>query len=286
MTKWRGLRTGTITDQIEQGHPMKPTMRTAKQWILRAFVLAIVASTTSTTYAQLQKVTYNLENVMLLPDISDPGAPAQPMTGAFEWTYQLGDFENGVGQFTEMNMPWYGNDYNSLIINIDLTSIEFTLPGNFHDRGVDVTLFLLDPLSPNQPATIDTINSIFEIQQGPTHQGHAISGAVVPVLEMQIGIIGTCPVSLQISINNVTPNGKVALLYGFDQGSFVIPNGFPCAGVTLGLQNQVTLGATLQADANGDAMISTSVPASACGNVYLQALDLANCGISGVALLQ
>ncbi len=265
---------------------MKPTMRTAKQWILRAFVLAIVASTTSTTYAQLQKVTYNLENVMLLPDISDPGAPAQPMTGAFEWTYQLGDFENGVGQFTEMNMPWYGNDYNSLIINIDLTSIEFTLPGNFHDRGVDVTLFLLDPLSPNQPATIDTVNSIFEIQQGPTHQGHAISGAVVPVLEMQIGIIGTCPVSLQISINNVTPNGKVALLYGFDQGSFVIPNGFPCAGVTLGLQNQVTLGATLLADANGDAMISTSVPASACGNVYLQALDLTNCGTSGVALLQ
>ena len=261
-------------------------MKTPKQWMVRTVVLAIAAGTTSIAFAQQQTVTYNLENVMLLPDISDPGAPAQLMTGSFDWTYQLGDFENGTGQFTEMNMPWYGNDYNSLIINIDLTSIEFTLPGNFHDRGVDVTLFLLDPLSPNQPATIDTVNSIFEIQQGPTYQGHVISGAVVPVLEMQIGIIGTCPVSIQIDINNVTPNGTVALLYGFEQGSFVIPNGFPCAGVSLGLQNQVTLGATLQADANGDAMISTSVPASACGNIFLQALDLSNCGTSGVVLLK
>ena len=54
------------------------------------------------------------------------------------------------------------------------------MPGSYHDLGVDVTLFLLEPLSPDAPAAIDTARSAFEIQQGVVHQGHVVSGVVAP----------------------------------------------------------------------------------------------------------
>ena len=159
---------------------MKRLLPVTDQWLARAIVcvcLGLMAA--SPAVAQTLTRVYTLDNVWLLPDISHPGYPPQQMTGSFEWTYQQGDFENGSGQFIDLDMPWYGQDYNALNINVDLTSIEFTLPGNFHDRGVDLTLFLLEPFSPSQPATIDTTRSIFDIQQGPTYKGHAISGSVL-----------------------------------------------------------------------------------------------------------
>lgn len=54
------------------------------------------------------------------------------------------------------DIPRYGTDISGLVITIDLTSIEFTLAGNFHSQEVDINLSLLSPLSINQPSSIDT----------------------------------------------------------------------------------------------------------------------------------
>jgi hypothetical protein len=134
----------------------------------------------SPAVAQTLTRVYTLENVWLLPDISHPGSPPQQMTGSFEWTYQQGDFENGSGQFTEMYIPWWGSDISELVFTIDLTSIEITLGTSYHDLGVDITLHLLEPLSMDQPATIDTVRSQFQIEVGVIHKGHVTNGSVVP----------------------------------------------------------------------------------------------------------
>ena len=108
---------------------------------------ACLASTSSAALAQTTTATYTLDNVWLLPDITRPWEPAQQMTGRFEWAYQEGDFENGSGTFTELSIPWFDPGIGELNFNVDLGSIEITFPGNFHDLGVDISLFLFDLLS-------------------------------------------------------------------------------------------------------------------------------------------
>jgi hypothetical protein len=130
--------------------------------------------------AQTLTQTYVLDDIWLLPDITRPWESAQPLTGSFEWTYEAGDFENGSGRFIDLWIPWYDPGLEALNINVDLTSIEVTLPGSFHDLGVDLTVFLLEPLSPDRPAAVDTDRSAFEIQQGIIYQGHVVSGSIVP----------------------------------------------------------------------------------------------------------
>ncbi len=130
--------------------------------------------------AEISIVTYVLEDVWLLPDISHPWEDARQMTGTFEWTYEVGDFENGLGEFVELSLPWWGEDLPPLDWTIEQSSIEITMQGSYHDLGVDVTLFLLDPLTPDQASTIDTVESKFEIQVGVVWQGHVVSGSIVP----------------------------------------------------------------------------------------------------------
>jgi len=43
------------------------------------------------------EVNYTLENVIL--------DDSTQMTGTFSWTFDIGDFENGVGQFTSLDIP-------------------------------------------------------------------------------------------------------------------------------------------------------------------------------------
>ena len=51
-------------------------------------------------------------------------------------------------------------------LTIETSALEITMPGKYHDYGVDVTLRLLEPLTPESPSTIDTVLSAFEIQVG------------------------------------------------------------------------------------------------------------------------
>jgi hypothetical protein len=159
---------------------MKYVPKAAIHRNLRVAIFACLACVSTAALAETVVVTYFLDDVWLLPEISHPWEDAQRMTGTFQWTYEEGDFENGSGQFIELYIPWYGTDHEALNINIDVTSTEFTLPGNFHDLGLDLTLFLIGSLLPDQPAPIDTTRSMFDIQRGISHKGHVASGRVVP----------------------------------------------------------------------------------------------------------
>ena len=154
---------------------------TATSWILRGLALACIVSIAPILLAQTSTVAFDLDDVWLLPDITRPWESAQQMTGSFEWAYEQGDFENGSGQFLELYTPWYNPGIDELNITVESASIEFSLRGNYHDLGLDLSLFVLEPLSANQPAAIDTDRSQFEIQQGSIWQGHIISGSAVPI---------------------------------------------------------------------------------------------------------
>lgn len=142
----------------------------------RAAVISILVS--SSASAGTEVVRYRLDNVWLDPDISGFSGPRQ-MTGSFEWTYQTGDFENGSGDFIEIGLPWGAFSISQLGFNIENTAIEITLNGNFHDLGVDISLFLIEPLSQGAGSEIDLVRSAFQIEQGVSYQGHVISGSVV-----------------------------------------------------------------------------------------------------------
>ncbi len=147
--------------------------------LLLLSVLAMIP--TGAVHAQMTVATYILEDVWLVPDVTHPFYDARQMTGTFEWTYVEGDFENGTGVFTDVYIPWYWGDLASLNITIDSTSLEFTFNGNWHGHGLDVTLFLIDPLSPDQPSAIDLVRSKFQVEIGIIYQGHMVSGSIVPI---------------------------------------------------------------------------------------------------------
>lgn len=142
--------------------------RSIGAWMM--FGLVIVAS--SGLHAEV--VNYTLENVIL-----DDGN-AQ-MFGDFTWTYDVGDFENGVGQFTFLDIPFTAHDHTDLDWAFDIgNSIEITLAGSVHDDGVDITLFLTQPLTPTTGTTIDLDQSRYEIGGNGFHTGLFVSGSVVP----------------------------------------------------------------------------------------------------------
>ncbi|MBU2501278.1 T9SS type A sorting domain-containing protein [bacterium] len=120
-------------------------------------------------------VQYTLENVIL----DDGGAL---MSGAFTWTYAPGDFENGTGEFTSLDIPYTTHDHTDLLAVFDVGgSIEITLEGSVHDDGVDITLFLLEPLTPTTGSDLDLARSAYEIGGNGFHTGSFLSGRVAPV---------------------------------------------------------------------------------------------------------
>ena len=167
---------------------MNKTFVPARLWIVRVALFSWLAAIMSVGSAQAAPVTvtYVLDNAWLEPydNYTDNpyGYAPQQMTGSFEWTYEEGDFENGSGQFNDdLVIPWYDSaTYGAPNTNIGINSIEFTFPGNYHDLGLDLTLFLLDPLSLDLPAFINTTRSEFDIQDGLSTKGHVMSGSILP----------------------------------------------------------------------------------------------------------
>lgn len=194
---------------------MKKLYNKQQSRFVGAVFFALLVCLGSTVSAQTTTVTYDLDNVWLLPDLSHPWEGEQQMTGSFQWTYLPGDFENGSGQMIDLYVPWYGTDFQALEIIFDLTSLEFVLPGSYHDLGLDLTLFLLQPLSTDQPVVIDTDRSIFEIQQGISRRGHVISGSIVPRTGLTVSAALTClpasgtvPFTMQmtVTLDNLYPD--------------------------------------------------------------------------------
>ncbi len=154
------------------------TFRNTPPRLLLSLVAAgTMVSLAQVGHAQTQTITYELQNVWLDPDNGNP----RQMTGTFTWTYDVGDFENGAGAFTELYIPWGGYGIDDLNITIEQSSLETSLIGNWHDRGCDVSLKFVEPLSTDQPSDIDLVLSSFDIQYGVSYQGQPISGSVVPV---------------------------------------------------------------------------------------------------------
>ena len=132
-----------------------------------------------TSYA-LSGVTLTANTVNGSPAFGTP--PSAVMTGQFDWQYTLGDFANGTGTFTSLVVPWTYHNMGSLVLAIDNTSLNGTLPGNIHSDGVDFTIALSSVLSsPTQGSGINYATSTFDIwgSNGSEYVGHVTSGSIV-----------------------------------------------------------------------------------------------------------
>lgn len=139
-------------------------------------------------FAHAEVATYSMNNI-----IFDSGST---MTGDFSWTYDVGDFENGVGHFSSLEIPYTTHNHTDLNITFDIGgSIEFTLPGNLHDDGVDITLFLVQPLTPDSGSSIDLARSRYDIGGNGFHAGNFLAGNIAPAALSGIGGQPTSPMS-------------------------------------------------------------------------------------------
>ena len=69
-------------------------MRTAKNI---CFLVTLGFIFMTSYYAQAATVSYTLDNVVLLD--------GQQITGTFDWTFDICDFEDGNGVFTALEIP-------------------------------------------------------------------------------------------------------------------------------------------------------------------------------------
>lgn len=96
-----------------------------------------------------------------------------------------------------------------------------------------------------------------------------------------LSIDNACPASGPATLTATGGSGgAVGFVYSNGTGSFTIPGGFTCAGTVLGLAGPPTLGGS----ASGDPAVLNVpfAPSSACGNVFVQAIDTATCETSNV----
>jgi hypothetical protein len=109
------------------------------------------------------------------------------MTGAFDWTYTIGDFEGGNGVFTALEIPWRPDgrvpplEQEGMVFTIETNQIEISLDGNFHDYGLDISLKFVQPLSPTQSSLIDLNTSFYECCGNGFKDQAFSSGSVSPV---------------------------------------------------------------------------------------------------------
>ena len=99
---------------------------------------------------------------------------------------------------------------------------------------------------------------------------------------LSLAVTGACP-SVTFTVSGATPFGGIALLTGTSASSFTVAGG-PCAGITLGV-SPPTLRTVLGADASGGLSLSITLPAGACGAMFLQAVDVSSCSPSNVEAL-
>lgn len=101
-----------------------------------------------------------------------------------------------------------------------------------------------------------------------------------------LSVASSCPDAGPATMQTINGSGgDVAFVYSMNgSGGFIIPDGNPCAGISLDLAGPVVLGGI----ASGDPAILDipNVPGNACGGVTLQALDLSTCETSNVVVFE
>ncbi|MBL1216832.1 MAG: VCBS repeat-containing protein [Planctomycetes bacterium] len=105
-------------------------------------------------------------------------------------------------------------------------------------------------------------------------------------LDLSFQINGSCPGRMTFEVHGAASGGTVAFLYALETGEARIPSGYPCAVTLLGLREGYRLAHVATADASGIASFSTQVPLKACGQAYIQALDVETCRTTLVLKVQ
>ena len=96
-----------------------------------------------------------------------------------------------------------------------------------------------------------------------------------------VELTGTCPGQINVTITGATPYGPIAAATSPNPGGFVLPFG-PCMGTATGLSGAgVVPAAPAVADGAGNAYLTPTVPAAACGRLG-QVMDIATCAPSNV----
>ncbi|MAW59471.1 MAG: hypothetical protein CMJ94_01405 [Planctomycetes bacterium] len=102
---------------------------------------------------------------------------------------------------------------------------------------------------------------------------------------LQLSASGSCPGPMTFTVNGGAPGDPCKFGYAFGTGSYVIPGG-PCGGTVTGLDATATpLPGTYFFDGAGQVNQTFFVPPAACGAVYVQAINLADCCTSNVIAL-
>ncbi|TAH34431.1 MAG: hypothetical protein EYC70_15940 [Planctomycetota bacterium] len=103
---------------------------------------------------------------------------------------------------------------------------------------------------------------------------------------MRLMVLGPCPGTLRAALTGASPRDRIAFLYSVgSSGPFTIPSG-PCAGTQVELGASVALGVMSNVGELGNARsVYFPVPAGACGQLRIQALNLTTCEISNVVLI-
>lgn len=111
------------------------TTRDACRWMTCGLISVPAFNTHAMT------VVYTLDNIVL--------GDGEQITGSFDWTFSLGDFEGGSGDFTELEIPHtiYSLGDGNLALDIQTKAIEISGDGNFHDVGLDITIVFAQPLT-------------------------------------------------------------------------------------------------------------------------------------------
>jgi hypothetical protein len=168
-----GFRIRIDFDSVESYNRLMGNVKNMRVWMI--FSLCILA----TASGQAATVIYTFENVVL--------ADGEQITGTFYWTYSDGDFEDGNGVFTALEIPWRPGgtapplEQEGMVLTIENNQIEISLDGNFHDYGLDISLKFEQSLSPSQSSLIDLNASLYDCCGNGFKKQPFQSGSVSPI---------------------------------------------------------------------------------------------------------
>ena len=227
-----------VSEAMKKNHK---SLRTRNRLGFAAVWLTFIMSAGA---VQAETVSYILEDVFLVDGTQ--------MTGAFDWTYTVGDFEGGNGVFTALEIPWrpIGTapplEQVGMVFTIEDKQIEISLDGNFHDYGLDISLKFEQPLSPTQSSLVDLTTSFYECCGNGFKDQPFSDGSITPFVPGDLtgdGIVNVADLVIaeRIILGHLTPT--TIQIYALDVGPVVNgisqPDGMLSVGDVLLLTRKV-----------------------------------------------
>lgn len=164
---------------------------------------------------------------------------------------------------------WYDAGTDQMVMDID----------EFDDGSIDYTYYSGGPAS--GVADINATGLGIGTYGDQEYDDWSINDGCGGGGGLTLSATGTCPGSMTLDVSGATAFGQVAMLYGA-AGSFT-QTGSPCTGTTVPISSP-HLGAMLVADGGGNASLTFSAPAGACG-LTVVAVDVSTCTVSNDIVL-